>query len=215
MNSDLDMSPIEKIFWEHAQESIPDLQPQVWIERYRVDFLIATKNIVVELDGHENHKSIEDRTRDASRERYLERLGYRVIRFTGHEIFHSPQKCVREVIDFIEVLEQSYSDTRVNTNKLLYCARMQEVITHLLDKYSININDEALNLTLYQEHFDRLSIRKSDSNLIEVCHYYLLNDDPCYDPSIVFAIHFDQYTDTKEWVPLYMQTIWDNLLDCA
>jgi very-short-patch-repair endonuclease len=213
MNSQQELSPIEKIFWDYSQEHILNLEPQVWISPYRVDFLVRPKNIVIELDGHEYHSSKQDRTKDAQRERYLQRLGYSVVRFTGTEIKSNPQKCVQEVVDFINSLNKQDRDEDIQTNQLLYCTRMQEVITHLLDKH--NIDDEGLSLTLYQEHYDRLSIQKLDQNLLEVCHYRLVNDDVCYDPSIEFAIHFDSYTDSQEWIPLRKQTIFDRLDEAA
>ena len=209
LNTQQAPSPIEKIFWECAQNRILDLEREVWIPPYRVDFLIRSKNIVIELDGYEHHSSKQDRTKDAQRERFLERLGYSVVRFTGTEINGNPQKCVQEVVDFINSLSKQDRDEDIQTNQLLYCTRIQEVITHLLDKYKINLDAEGLSLTLHQEHYDRLSIQKLDQNLIEVCHYRLVNYDPCYDPSIVFAIHFDSYTDSQEWIPLSMQTVFD------
>ncbi len=137
------------------------------------------------------------------------------MRFTGSEIWHNPQKCVQEIVDFINSFDKPPIEREIPSNQLLYCTRMQEVITHLLDKHKIDIDAERLSLTLNQEHYDRLSIQKLDQNLIEVCHYRLVNDDPCYDPSIVFAIHFDSYTDSKEWIPLSMQTIFDQLFEGA
>ena len=81
-----ELSPIEEIFLRHAADHIPNLKPQVWIGRYRVDFLVQQANVIIELDGHEYHKSVRDRTRDAQRERHLERQGYRVLRFTGYPL---------------------------------------------------------------------------------------------------------------------------------
>jgi very-short-patch-repair endonuclease len=50
---------------------------------YIVDFVCYEKKLVVELDGlsHVGHAS-----RDTSRTRYLEGLGYRVLRFTNDEV---------------------------------------------------------------------------------------------------------------------------------
>ncbi len=214
LNTQQELSPIEKIFLEHAQDRILDLESQVWISSYRVDFLVRSKNIVIELDGHEYHSSRQHRTKDAQRERYLQRLGYSVVRFTGTEINSNPQKCVQEVVEFINSLEKQVRDEDIQTNELLYCARMQEVITHLLDKYNINIAAEEVSLRLYKKYFDRFSIKKLAKNLIEVYHYRLVNNNLIlYDPSIVFAIHFDSCTDSQEWTPLYMQSL--RLLESA
>jgi len=91
-------SPIEISFWETAKPLIPELQREVWInKKYRVDFLIPSKKIVIELYGYKYHRTKEKLTKDAERERYLQRLGYQVVRFTGSEIYKDVQKCVNEV----------------------------------------------------------------------------------------------------------------------
>ena len=64
--------------------------------RYRVDFLFPRAKIIVELDGYEYHHTKEQLTNDALRQRYLVRSGYKVIRFTGREIYKDVERCVRE-----------------------------------------------------------------------------------------------------------------------
>ncbi len=97
-------SPIEQAFWETAKPLIPELQREVWIGRkYRVDFLIPSRQVVVELYGYQYHHTKEKLTQDAERERYLQRLGYQVIRFTGTEIYKDVQKCVREVLSLAKI----------------------------------------------------------------------------------------------------------------
>lgn len=92
-------SPIEQAFWEVAKPLIPELQREVWIGRkYRVDFLIPSRKVVVELYGYQYHHTKKKLTQDAERERYLQRLGYQVIRFTGTEIYKDVRKCVDEVL---------------------------------------------------------------------------------------------------------------------
>lgn len=92
-------SPIEVSFWETAKPLIPELQKEVWIDKkYRVDFLIPSKKVIIELYGYQHHNTKEKITKDAERERYLQRLGYQVIRFTGTEVFKDVRKCVNEVL---------------------------------------------------------------------------------------------------------------------
>lgn len=92
-------SPIEVSFWETAKPLIPELQREVWIDKkYRVDFFIPSKKIVIELYGYQHHSTKQKLTKDAERERYLLRLGYQVVRFTGSEVFKDVQKCVNEVL---------------------------------------------------------------------------------------------------------------------
>jgi very-short-patch-repair endonuclease len=95
-------SPIEKQFFKVARKFIPDIKPQEWVGKYRVDFLINDKKVVVELDGHEYHKTKNQRTGDAERQRYLQKNGYKVVRFTGTEIHKDVGGCVTEVMELLE-----------------------------------------------------------------------------------------------------------------
>jgi very-short-patch-repair endonuclease len=95
-------SPIEVSFWEAASPRIPELQREVWIDRkYRVDFLVPSKKIVIELYGYEYHKDKRKLTKDAQRERSLQMKGYQVLRFTGSEVYNDVTQCVNEVLAII------------------------------------------------------------------------------------------------------------------
>lgn len=95
-------SPIEKQFFLQARRMGIDLEPQHEVnvagKTYRIDFVYPGKPIAIELDGHDYHKTKEQRTADAQRERALQSVGWTVIRFTGTEIYHDTQKCVLETI---------------------------------------------------------------------------------------------------------------------
>jgi len=95
-------SPIEKQFFLQARRMGIDLEPQHEVnvagKTYRIDFVYPGKPIAIELDGHDYHKTKEQRTADAQRERALQSVGWTVIRFTGTEIYHDAQKCVLETI---------------------------------------------------------------------------------------------------------------------
>ena len=96
-------SPIEIAFWETAKPLIPELEQEVWINKYRVDFLIPSKKIIIELYGYEYHNSKQKITKDAERERYLQSFGYQIIRFTGTEVFKDVKKCVNETIKLAKI----------------------------------------------------------------------------------------------------------------
>jgi hypothetical protein len=97
-------SPIEISFWETAKPLIPELEQEVWIDKkYRVDFLIPSKKIIIELYGYQHHNTKVKITKDAERERYLQRVGYQVIRFTGTEVFKDVRKCVYEVLSLAKI----------------------------------------------------------------------------------------------------------------
>lgn len=105
-------SPIERKFLEGIYSHIPTIQPQYpvsnWLPaikqavNYRLDFALPEYKIAIELDGHDYHKTKEQRTRDAKRQRHLEMLGWFVIRFTGSEIYKDIQSCVEDTLSLIE-----------------------------------------------------------------------------------------------------------------
>lgn len=82
-------------------------------KKFRTDFALtiadtskfgegATCTYAIECDGHEFHEKTKEQARsDRSRERDLMKLGYKVIRFTGSEIYQDAFGCAREVIKII------------------------------------------------------------------------------------------------------------------
>lgn len=97
-------SPIEQEFFAVASLRISDLQPQFPIGPYFADFAIPPRRLVIELDGHEWHSTVEQRTRDAKRGRGLLLAGWRVVRFTGTEIRRGVHRCVDELLEIIDSL---------------------------------------------------------------------------------------------------------------
>ena len=120
-------SPIEKLFairliwmWEHKELFFREIdnrtqldlaiQPQVEVrgKTYRIDFGAYVTigdshyDFAIECDGHDFHeKTKAQAVKDKARDRDLQSVGYRTIRFTGSEIWESPSKCVRETFDII------------------------------------------------------------------------------------------------------------------
>lgn len=80
--------------------------PQLEIEPYRVDFLVwnevhkqATTDWVIECDGHEFHERTKaERQYEKKRDRFLTTRGYKILRFTGSEIFKDPYSVAVEII---------------------------------------------------------------------------------------------------------------------
>lgn len=55
--------------------------------------------VIVECDGHDFHEKTEsDRRYEKQRDRYFQRLGYKVIHFTGSEIVKDPFAAAAEAI---------------------------------------------------------------------------------------------------------------------
>lgn len=96
-------SPIEKMFWEIAKNKIPNFVPQVEIGPYRADFAFTDRKILVELDGHDYHKTKEQRTHDAKRDRYLQENGWQVIRFTGSEVYRNTDACIEQTVKIAQL----------------------------------------------------------------------------------------------------------------
>lgn len=102
-------SPIEKAFWSVAYfplSKIGKITPQLVVGKYRIDFALTDipdahlVKVAIELDGHEYHKTKEQRQNDY--ERYLQRQGWKIIRFTGSEVFTDTQRCVYETIELVK-----------------------------------------------------------------------------------------------------------------
>ncbi len=94
-----EMNEIEKKFYNsHWAKAIRRaLKPQVQIGPYLVDFVFMDE-IIVEIDGHETHKTKEQRDYDYKRERYFLKQGYTVVRFMGTEVFLNADECGMEMI---------------------------------------------------------------------------------------------------------------------
>ena len=200
-----ELTPIEQKFWQASKNLIRDIQAQVWIEKYRVDFFIKSKNLIIELDGHDFHKTKEQRTNDAIRQRFLEKKGYRLIRFTGSEIYQNVDKCVKETIEFLEKLNNKIDDDDENDElfNIKDCQRMRDVITFLCIKHDLNLSSVEngyLELKL-SSHFDNLSIEKNE-NLIAIMHTFILNGDVAYDPCLEFLIVSSSIDGLTEWIPM-------------
>ena len=89
-------SPLEQLFWETAQGQL-NLLYQYQIGPHRIDFAVANTGLLIEIDGHDYHKTPAQRTHDASRDRELTDIGYTVYRFTGSEVKQDPARCVAQI----------------------------------------------------------------------------------------------------------------------
>lgn len=116
-------SPIEARLAVHLFESIDecslcDLNAQVSVQNYRVDFTITDLGrvavdgkepcvkIIVECDGHDFHeRTKEQAARDKKRDRDLQSAGWQVLRFTGSEIWRDPSGCVGQLLSFLKQKE--------------------------------------------------------------------------------------------------------------
>jgi very-short-patch-repair endonuclease len=71
------------------------------LDRYRVDFLIVAPAasaaepifLVVECDGGHHNEALQ-RAQDLRRQRAIEKIGFKLLRFTGREIFDDPRAVI-------------------------------------------------------------------------------------------------------------------------
>jgi very-short-patch-repair endonuclease len=85
------------------------LSPQFQIGKYRADFMVAyyrfqgeTSRVVVECDGTAFHERTElERHREKARDRYMQKEGWKVFRYTGREIMDDPYTIAAEVLSIL------------------------------------------------------------------------------------------------------------------
>ena len=113
-------SPIERLLWSEilfandgyhevklSSDNTKDgtyLFTQYPVEKYKADFMFCVnllghqQHLVIECDGHDFHERTKKQARhDKSRDRYFTKLGYKILRFTGSEIYENPAKCRHEI----------------------------------------------------------------------------------------------------------------------
>ena len=84
-----EMTPEEKHLWYDFLKKLPcTVNRQKNIGNYIVDFYIASKNIVIEIDGLQ-HDMPEHNEKDNERDFELSKLGIRVLRYTNKSINNS------------------------------------------------------------------------------------------------------------------------------
>lgn len=96
---------------EHCQAPPIDgvfMWQQISIGPYRVDFLLDSypgrnlRPLVVECDGHDFHERTKEQAqRDKARDRFLVGRGYRVLRFTGSEIFADAEEAAHQALKIL------------------------------------------------------------------------------------------------------------------
>lgn len=92
-------SPIEGKLYLAMNERrwVRECEPQYVIGRYRLDFAFPAHKLAIECDGQEFHASQEQRERDAERDRFLLKEGWRTMRFTGSQIHRNAISCADEI----------------------------------------------------------------------------------------------------------------------
>lgn len=89
---------------DHASGDLVILHQQYRAGKFRADFALeacfgARQIILVECDGHDFHeRTKEQASRDKQRDRELVMAGYKVLRYTGSEIYRNTPDCAWELV---------------------------------------------------------------------------------------------------------------------
>ena len=71
------------------------------IGNYIVDFVCRAKKLIIEVDGGQ-HNGINNIINDSERTKYLESLGFRVIRFWNNEIDKNIEGVYNEIVKYLK-----------------------------------------------------------------------------------------------------------------
>jgi cyclase len=89
----------EMILWGRLKEKFTEIKfrRQHPVSIYIADLYCHSEKLIIEIDGS-IHDSIEAKKNDAERQKNLEKLGLKVLRFTNKEIMNN----ITQVLDTIE-----------------------------------------------------------------------------------------------------------------
>jgi hypothetical protein len=135
-------SPMEKLFyieWVYQTDDRDSydniyVMPQFKIDNYRVDFLIYTNtdkywmskefsypqynkknSLIIEIDSYLWHGSTPEQfAKEKERERYLQKNGWIMHRYSGSEIYKNVEKCVEEELEYIVNIETEILTQELN-----------------------------------------------------------------------------------------------------
>ncbi len=97
------MTPAENILWEYLRNKKLGVKfrRQHIIDFYIPDFVALSINLIIEIDGGIHKKQI---IKDKERTRRLEILGFKVIRFTNHEVENDIENVINRIKEVINTL---------------------------------------------------------------------------------------------------------------
>ena len=103
-------SPIEWKLMKWLHQYGMEFIAQYDIPPYRADFAIPALKAVVECDGREFHTGDDRVAYDKKRDEYMEKLGWKIFRFTGSEIHNHPSECVKKIISSVYAERESHEE---------------------------------------------------------------------------------------------------------
>lgn len=93
----------EQLLWYQLKSKQLDgykFRRQHGIGKYIVDFYCPKRSLVIEVDG-DTHSTKEEIRYDQKRQRYIESLGIKVLRFTNEDIYERIDYILENIEDFI------------------------------------------------------------------------------------------------------------------
>src|SRR5690606_448533 len=99
------LTPAEAFLWSQLksrQLNNKQFTKQHSIGNYIVDFYCASEKLIIELDG-EAHNNPQAQEYDKKRTNYLERQGYKVIRFENKMVFDYLPSILKEIRDCFDL----------------------------------------------------------------------------------------------------------------
>ncbi|TSC63656.1 MAG: hypothetical protein G01um101493_380, partial [Microgenomates group bacterium Gr01-1014_93] len=79
-------SSLELIVRQKLEMLKEPFQQEMKIGKFRIDFYLPKRNLVIECDGEYWHMDPKIKSRDLRKDRLLEKLGYKILRLKGQEI---------------------------------------------------------------------------------------------------------------------------------
>jgi len=95
------------------------LRMQVWVGRYRLDFL-ANDSLVIEVDGAKWHSSEEAKLRDSTRDASLRTRGYAVLRLPAKIPLYDPDRAVADVGSYVAIWDWQDPQQDQGSRLLMY-----------------------------------------------------------------------------------------------
>ena len=98
-----EMTPEEKHLWYDFLKKLPcTVNRQKNIGDFIVDFYIASKNIVIEIDGLQ-HEMAEHNEKDNERDFEISKLGIKVLRYTNKSINNNFKDVCDDILTHLEL----------------------------------------------------------------------------------------------------------------
>ncbi|MBO8172090.1 MAG: DUF559 domain-containing protein [Bacillaceae bacterium] len=90
-------SPIERRLYRDLTAKGYVVKTQVPCGKYRIDLALPSYKIAIECDGKAYHSTPEQKAHDRRKNQYLQRNGWKVLRFSGKKIYRDLPGILREI----------------------------------------------------------------------------------------------------------------------